>query len=78
MYEISKCTTTGKFIDMATPQFTKMRWMLEECDYPDGEIGAIIFMGLLRGKSQQVILVGDWENQSFDITSCLKCRVPET
>jgi hypothetical protein len=48
--------------------------MLETEDYPDGEIGALIFLGLLRGVRKKIILVGDWEGKDFNLSRCINYK----
>jgi len=68
--------TESKVIDIATPKFTNLRWMLKTRDYPDGELGALLTFGLLRGKETSVILVGDWMNQMFNLSRFVE-KIPE-
>lgn len=61
-------TDKRNYIDIKPPLFLNLRWVLEVEDYPDGEIAAIFFLGMLRSKRYRPILVGDWLNQSFDLS----------
>ena len=48
--------------------FTNLRWVLETENFADGEIGALLYMGLLRGEIKNVLLLGDAMNQTWDLT----------
>lgn len=67
----SFCISDKKYyLDITTPKFSNLRWILYECNFPGGgEFGSLIFMGALRGRKTDIILVGDWLGQSFDLTS---------
>jgi hypothetical protein len=77
IYQANGRFTESKIIDIKTPKFSNLRWMLKTRDYPDGEIFSVLLGGLLRGKQTSVILVGDWHNQSFDLSNFVK-TLPET
>lgn len=66
-----------KCIDFPTPIFKNLRWMLETHDYPDGGPWSIVFLGLVRGVSKKVILVGDWEGQAFNLSRCIEYKIFE-
>ena len=72
VYQANGRFQESKIIDIVTPKFINLRWMLKTRDYPDGELFALFTFGLLRGKQTSVILVGDWANQAFDLSNFVK------
>jgi hypothetical protein len=65
------------WIDFPTPQFMNLRWIQYVEDYPDGELFALFFCGMIRSKRSIVILCGDWEGQTFDLTQCYNDKIPK-
>jgi hypothetical protein len=59
-----------KFLEIPKPKFTKLRWIREDTDSSEGGFAAL-FLGTIRRCETNLLLIGDWQDQSFDLTSCV-------